>query len=53
MLHMFYGYTRMFQVYVFECLRFMLQVFHLNVTKVDLDVAYVAMAIQACFKCFM
>ena len=28
----------------------MLQVFHLDVVKVDLDVAYVAMAIHACFK---
>jgi hypothetical protein len=28
----------------------MLQVFHLNVAKVDLDVAYVAMTIHACFK---
>jgi hypothetical protein len=28
----------------------MLQVFHLDVAKVDLDVAYVAMTIHACFK---
>jgi hypothetical protein len=37
----------------FECskyFRLMLQVFHLNVAKVDLDVAYVVMAIHACFK---
>jgi hypothetical protein len=31
----------------------MLQVFHLDATKVNLDVAYVAMAIHACFKCFI
>jgi uncharacterized membrane protein (DUF485 family) len=30
----------------------MLQVFHLDVAKVDLDIAYVAMAIHACFICF-
>ena len=30
--------------------RRMLQVFYLAVAKVDLDVAYVAMAIHACFK---
>jgi hypothetical protein len=28
----------------------MLQMFHLHVTKVDLDIAYVAMTIHACFK---
>jgi hypothetical protein len=37
----------------FRCFRLMLQVFHLNVTKIDLDVAYVVMAIHACFKCFI
>ena len=31
----------------------MLQVFHLNVVKINLDVAYVAMAIHTCFKCFI
>jgi hypothetical protein len=31
----------------------MLQMFHLDVLKVDLDVAHVAMAIHACFKCFI
>jgi hypothetical protein len=30
----------------------MLQVFHMNVVKVYLDGAYVAMAIHTCFKCF-
>jgi hypothetical protein len=34
----------------FTCFRLMLQVFHLDVAKVDLDVAYVAMTIHACFK---
>jgi hypothetical protein len=29
----------------------MLQVFRLDVAKVDRDVAYVAMAIHVCFKC--
>ena len=31
----------------------MLQVFHLDVVKVDLDVAYIAMAIHACLKYFI
>ena len=31
----------------------MLQMFHLDVSKVDLGVAHVAMAIHACFKCFI
>jgi hypothetical protein len=30
----------------------MLQVFHLNVAKVDLDVAYVTLAIHACFRAY-
>jgi hypothetical protein len=29
----------------------MLQVFHFNVAKIDLNVAYVVMAIYTCFKC--
>jgi hypothetical protein len=32
------------------CFRCMLQVFHMDVVKVDRDVAYVAMAIHACYK---
>jgi hypothetical protein len=32
----------------FICFRRMLQVFHLDVAKVDLDVAYIC----KCFKCF-
>jgi hypothetical protein len=45
-------YTHVSSVYFkrFTCFRLMLQVFHLNVAKVDLDVAYVAMTIYACFK---
>jgi hypothetical protein len=35
-----------FQTYVAK-------VFHLDVAIVDLDVAYVAMTIHACFKCFI
>jgi molybdopterin/thiamine biosynthesis adenylyltransferase len=35
----------------FRCFRLMLQVLHLDVAKVDLNVTYVAMAIHACFKC--
>jgi hypothetical protein len=31
----------------------MLQNFHLGVLKVDLGVAHIAMAIHACFKCFI
>jgi hypothetical protein len=37
----------------FKCFRYcicMLQVFHMDVTKVDRDVAYVAMAIHVCCK---
>ena len=50
-----YGSIHMFQACFkcFKCFRLMLQVFHLNVAKVDLDVAYVAMTIHACFKCFI
>jgi hypothetical protein len=33
-----------------KCFILMLQVFHLVVVKVDLDVAYVVMALPACFK---
>ena len=40
----------MFQAYVSDVFRFMLQVFHLDVAKVDLDVAYVAIAIHVCLK---
>jgi hypothetical protein len=29
----------------------MLQVFYMDIAKVDKDVAYVAMAIYVCFKC--
>ena len=36
----------------FSCFKLMLQVFHLDVVKVYLDVAYVVMATHACFKCF-
>jgi hypothetical protein len=35
----------------FRCFRNMLQVFYMDVIKVDRDVAYVAMAIHVCFKC--
>jgi hypothetical protein len=28
-------------------------VFHLDIAKVDLDVAHVGMPIHACFKCFI
>jgi hypothetical protein len=35
----------------FMCFRGMLQVFFIDVAKVDRDVAYVAMAIYVCFKC--
>jgi hypothetical protein len=36
----------------FRCFIRMLRVFHLDVIKVDLDVAYVVMAIYACLKYF-
>jgi hypothetical protein len=38
---------------VFHVVGHMLQIFHLDVSKVDLDVAHVSMAIHACFKCFI
>ena len=45
-----YVYARMFQTYVSDVFILILQVFHLDVAKVDLDVAYVAMAIHACVE---
>jgi hypothetical protein len=35
---------------VFRCFRGMLQVFQMDVVKVDQDVAYVAMVVQVCCK---
>jgi hypothetical protein len=29
----------------------MLQVFYLDIAKLDLDIAYVAMVVHTCFKC--
>jgi hypothetical protein len=43
-----YGYT-----YMFHMFRLMLQIFHLDIAKVYLDVEYVAIAIHACCKCFI
>ena len=40
----------MFQV--FRCFRRMLQMFHLDVSKVDLSVAHVVVVIHACFISF-
>jgi hypothetical protein len=34
----------------FRCFIYILQMFHLDVAKVDLNVVYVAMAIHVCFK---
>ena len=48
-----YGYTCMFQACVSnasDVFRLILQMFHLDIVKVDLDIAYVAMAIHTCFK---
>jgi hypothetical protein len=45
----------MFQAYVSNVLnvfRLMFQVFHLDVAKVDLDVAYVVVAIHECLSMF-
>jgi hypothetical protein len=39
-------------VVCFKYFRHMFQVFHLDVAKVDLGVAHVAIVIHACFKCF-
>jgi hypothetical protein len=41
---------RMFQAYVSNVFRLMVQVFYLDVAKVDLDLTYVAMAIHACIQ---
>jgi hypothetical protein len=35
----------------FKCFKGMLQAFYIDVAKVDLDVAHVAIAIHICFKC--
>jgi hypothetical protein len=48
----------MFQAYVSNVFRLTLQVFHLDVAKIDLNVAYVAMVIHVCAqehvsKCFI
>jgi hypothetical protein len=51
--HLDVAYIAMAIHVCFECFRFMLQVFHLNVAEVDLGVAYVIMTIHACFKCFI
>ena len=53
MFHLFF--RRMLQMYLFDVayVSHMLQVFYLDVAKVDLDVAYVVMAIHVCFKCFI
>jgi hypothetical protein len=37
----------------FECFRGMLQVFHMDVAKVDHGVSYVAMVIHVCYKCLL
>ena len=34
----------------FRCFKGVLQVFHIDVAKVDRDIAHVAMAIHICFK---
>jgi hypothetical protein len=34
----------------FKCFIRMLQVFHLDVAEIDLDVAYIAMTIHTCFN---
>ena len=36
----------------FRCFIGMLQVFHMDVAKVDRDVAYGASVLEACCKCF-
>jgi hypothetical protein len=40
----------MLQAFVFKCFGDMLQGFHMDVAKVDQDVAYVAMDIYVCCK---
>ena len=44
---------RMLQAYIFKCFRRMFQVFHLDVAKIDLDVAYTFMLHEYTFKCFI
>jgi hypothetical protein len=53
MLLWIYTYVSGLRFKCFRCFRLMLQVFHLDVIKVDLNVAYIGMAIHACFKCFI
>jgi hypothetical protein len=56
MLHMFlwlYPHVSRVCFKCFICVILMLQLFHLDVAKVELDIAYVAMPIHACFKCFV
>jgi hypothetical protein len=53
MLHMLLCLYTYVSSICFECFRLMLQVFRLNFAKVDLNVLYVAMAIDVCFKCFI
>jgi hypothetical protein len=43
---------RMLQAYVWS-VSYVCLIFHLDVSKVDLHVAYVAIATRACFKCFI
>jgi hypothetical protein len=42
-------YTHVLSI-CFKCFRLMLQMFYLDVAKLDLDVAYVAVNIHSCFK---
>jgi hypothetical protein len=48
MLQWLYTYVLSVGFKYFICFRHMLQVFHLDVAKVDLDIAYIC----KCFKCF-
>jgi Ni,Fe-hydrogenase I cytochrome b subunit len=63
MLHILQCYIRIFHVYVSNvCIRLMLQVFYLDVVKVDVDMhvaykymlqAYVSGVSYVCCKCFI
>jgi hypothetical protein len=37
----------------FRCFRYMLQMFRIDVSKVNLSVTHIAMVIHVCFKCFI
>jgi hypothetical protein len=45
-------YIRILQAYVSYAFKHMFEVFHVDVAKIDLDVAYACMLQSVCFRCF-